>query len=162
MRLRHGFTLLEYILYIGLSAAILVAMLRGSLLLIRTRDKLSTLQPIQEELRFTSRILTRTIRNAISINTSTSTFGSDNGVLSVTLSDPTVSPTIFTLQNGFILMQEGGGSPLALTSSKIIVEQMKFTNLTAGTTGTVKFNLRARPILAGEKLSLESSSSLRQ
>ncbi len=162
MSLHRGFSLLEYILYIGLSALILVAVFRSTFLLIATRDKLAILQPLQEELRFTSRVLTRTIRNAVAIKTSESTFGSDpDGKLSLSMYN---TPDItFSLQNGYINASEGGSVPFPLTSSKIIVEQMKFTNLSvAGTPGTIKLNLRARSTLPGATFSLETSTSLRQ
>lgn len=159
----RGFSLLEYIIYIGLSSIILLGLVQGMLLMIEARDKLSSIQPTQDEMRFTARTITRVIRSAESLNASDSVFLSDVGVLSLKTRDPSTSPTVFSLQDGTVLVSIRNGSPLAITSPEIIVEQLRFTNLST-TTGvfTVKIELRARSPLMGPSLSLETSSSNRQ
>lgn len=163
MTLRKGFTLVEYILYIGISAVLLVALLQGTLLIFETRETLAQPHPVQEELRFATRRLTLAIRAAISIDTVASVFQSDDGVLSLTMSGSAVTPTMFSLSGSAIMMNEGISPAIALTSSRIVVETLRFENLSApNTAGTVKIRIDARPTSTGQTLSLETSVSLRR
>ncbi|MBI3332126.1 hypothetical protein HYZ99_04170 [Candidatus Peregrinibacteria bacterium] len=163
-RNRPGFTLIEFILYTGLTAIILVSLLRSMLAVLEAREKLSTIHPPQEELRFAAQRITTTIRNALDINVSASLFNADAGTLSLSMSGSAMNPTIFSLANGAITIKNGAASALPLTSPQVVVDQLRFENLSApNAPAMLKLRLRAYAATdAGDPLSLETSVSLRQ
>jgi Tfp pilus assembly protein PilW len=167
---RKGFTLIELILYIGLTSIIVVAVLNVMMTVVGTREKTQVMSFVQQELRFTMDRIEAAVRDAINIDTGNSTFANDHGVLSLAMSGVSVHPTTFAWSGSGVRVQEGTGNYTALTSSGIIVEMVRFTNLSAGGThGTVKIKLHATDAVAGsadktyaDAMTLESSVSLRQ
>lgn len=168
--IRRGFTLIEMILYIGMSAIIIVALLRVMITISATSEKAQTVSGVQQELRFVMDRVTATARNAVDLNTAGSTFGSDNGILSLTMSGTSITPTIFSLSANRIFIKEGPSAAQPLTSSGVLIHRLHFTNLSAiGTNGTVKIIIHGTDAVAGsadptytDTFTLETSVSLRQ
>lgn len=160
--LRRGFTLVEFILYIALSSIVIMTLMQGMLLLLQTRSNISLRLPVQQELRFATHRITEAIRIALSINTGSSVFASDNGLLSLVMSGSLRSPTVFSLSNDAITITEGSAPPMPLTSSRVVVQQLRFEDLSAPQTpSTVKLRIQAQDIAAQKILNLETSVSLR-
>lgn len=167
---RASFTLIEMILYIGMSAIIIVALLRVMITITTTREKAQTVSSVQQELRFVMDRITASARNAVDINIAGSTFGSDNGVLSLSMSGASLNPTVFTLTANRITVKEGLAAAQSLTSSGVLIDRLRFANLSAnGTNGTVKVTIHGTDAVAGsadptytDTFTLETSVSLRQ
>lgn len=167
---RQGFTLIEWILYIGMSAIIVVTLLRVMIAITATREKARTVSTVQQELRFAMDRITATVRNAVDINAVASTFGNDNGVLSLTMNDTSINPTVFSLSANRISIKEGLAAAQSLTASDVLIDRLRFTNLSAvGTNGTVKIAIHGTDAVTGsadptytDTFTLETSVSLRQ
>jgi len=167
---RKGFTLIELIIYIGLTAIVVVSLLRVMLVVVGTREKTETISVVQQELRFAMNRMTTTIHDALDIDVPGSVFDLNNGVLSLTMGDPAADPTIFSLLSNRLHIQEGTSVALPLTSTDMIIDQLRFTNLSAPDTyGTVKIVMHATDAVAGsadktytDTMTLETSVSLRQ
>lgn len=166
---RPGFTLIELIIYIALTAIVVVVLLRVMLTVMGTREKMETVSTVHQELRFSMDRITQSARNAVSVETGASVFGSSSGSLSLAMGDASVSPTVFSLSGGRIYMRAATGAALPLTSTNMIVDQLQFTNLTAsGSSGTVKIQMHAvsaaRTVAkeSADEMTLETSVSLRQ
>jgi hypothetical protein len=70
----------------------------------------------------------------VQINSASSTFDSDNGVLALTtLSDPT-HPTVFNLNSGTVFIKEGTAAQAPLTTPEVTATKLRFTrdSLSAG------------------------------
>ena len=119
-----GFTLIEMILYISLSAVILfvISMFLMSLLTARTKNQ--SIAVVDQEGNKAMSIITQTIRNAnslVSVSSGTLELASGTGV-----------DTIFTLSNGVITMNENG-TVTPLTSSLVKISNLNFRNLSSAT-----------------------------
>lgn len=163
-RNQRGFTLVEFILYIAISSIVVVTLTRGVLMLLQTRGKIALSLPVQQELRFATRRITETIRNAVAVNPApASVFGSPNGMLSLAMSGSLRSPTVFSLSGSTIIASEGLTPAIALTSPSIVVQQLQFENFSAPLTpGTVKILIQAKDVANQKTFNLETSVSLRQ
>ena len=170
-RNRKAFTLIELILYVAISSMVVVAMMNILVTIVATRQKSSVGSSVQQNLRFAMDRLTLSAHQALSLNTGTSTFGSDNGVLSLTMTGGTaaVTPMIYTLCNGHICAKIGNKPTFVITGSGVLVDQFRITNLTSvGAPATIKVQLHGKETVAGASIqntasfSLETSISLRQ
>lgn len=131
MKLR-GFTLIETILYILIIGMILstLGLFLNHLLQARAKtlassDLITAARTIQDQ-------LSDAARRAEGINTGTSTFGTDPGVLSFNMVDVSVDPTVFSLTaaDGQLRVSEAGGGSVLLTTDEVHITNLVFTNLT--------------------------------
>lgn len=168
-RNRQGFTLIETILYIAISAVVVVSLLNIMVAVLQTRQKAGIGTEVQQNLRYAMDRITLAARSAVGLNTGTSVFGSANGTLSLAMSGSTVNPTVFTLCGTQVCIKEGSSSSAPITGTGVIVDQFQFTNLSAPTfPETVKIVLHGKQPAANtvqtaqSNLTLETSISLRQ
>lgn len=137
---RPAFTLVELVLYIGLSIVVVAAMLNVVITLGGTRGKEGARIELQQQLRLAGERITGTVRHAQQIEVASSVFGSASGVLALTLSG-SVSPTVVSLSGGSVYIQDGAYAG-RITTNDVRIAELRFTNLTAsGTDGTVRFSL---------------------
>ncbi len=166
---RSGFTLIELTIYIALTAIVVVALLKIMLTVIGSQEKTEMTSHVQQELRMTMDRMTYTARNAVSVNTGSSIFGASGGTLSLAMSGSSINPTVFFLSGSSIYSAEAGTNTGALTSSKILVDELQFTNLTAtGASATVKIEVHGTDVVAGgdktyeDEMGISTSVTLRQ
>lgn len=127
--MRGGFTLFETIISIALFI-VLIGSFGGFVVSIQnSRISLQSEQEVDENIRLATSIISQKIRNATSVNSGSSTFGTDPGVVSLSMADASVNPTVFRLNqdNGILLMQEGSSQPVALTTDEVAITQLVFS-----------------------------------
>jgi len=129
---QKGFTLIELVLYISLSAAVLLTTVMFLMSILSARVKNQTIETVNQEGNRATLIITQTVRNATAINSPTS--GNISNTLSVNTGVAGKDPTIFTLSNGAITMQEGSNPPVALTSNLVIISNLNFRNFSGSST----------------------------
>ena len=142
---KTGFTLIEIILYIGILSLILTSLIEFSWLIIYSFTKSNTQQELNSNLRLVTNRLVYEIHNATGINSISSTS------LSLSNSDPTRNPTIFSLTGNSANIGYGHSglcpitNPCALTSSNIFISNLQFLNLSPldGKSLNIKFSLTA-------------------
>lgn len=126
--------LLLYTVLIGmviLSAAALLSVLQ------KQRVRGQVIAEVDSQGLAAMQTITQTIRNAMAINTPT--MGSGGTSVSVTVPTGSLSPTVFTLSSGVLTMTEGANPSENLTSAKVVVSAVTFSNLSRpGTFGTVR------------------------
>ena len=165
---RAGFTLIELIVYSALVSILLVTTMRVTLMLFDSRSKTQTVGMMQKQLRFAMDRMSNTIRGATAIAYGSSEFSTDTGQIGLTLSDTALSPTMLSVANGRLQVQEGSAAPQDLTGTGVVVDILRFTDLSASSTnGTVKITIHAAAAAADSRnyeddLTLETSVSLRQ
>lgn len=163
---RKGFTLIELILYIGITATVVVALLRVMFTVLETRQEVENVSIVQQELRLAMDRMTTTVLQAVAVNSGASIFGAEQGALSLALAEEARNPTIFSLSGGQIVVTAGERGALPLTSPHVMVAELRFTNLTAsGTIATVHVRIHAMERNATREpqdVLLETSLSLRR
>lgn len=129
----RGFSLIEMLLYIGITSLMLSVMFSFVLNMTNARAKVQANADIAYNANLIEDRLGDAVRHATAINTGASTFGTDPGVLSLTMADLAVSPTIFSLtaNDGIVQVSQAGGAFAPLTTTNVKVTNFTFTNLTS-------------------------------
>lgn len=132
-----GLTLIELLLYVGISSVVLLAVagFLGSIL--NTRVKNQTINEIEQQGNQNMQLITQTVRNATAINSPAA--GVSAASLSINVPEPTDSPTVFDVVDGVLRITKGTADPVALTSPVAEVVNITFDNLSiASTPGTIR------------------------
>jgi len=129
---QKGFTLLEIILSVAV-----ISLLVGSVSLFftalqKTQVKNQVVLEVEEQGAHTLQEILSTIKNASSIISPQN--GESGSSLSLTVPDSTKSPTLFTISDAILQIQEGAILPIALTNSRARISNLLFQNLSAPNT----------------------------
>jgi type II secretory pathway pseudopilin PulG len=137
-----GFTLVEVLLYVSISGALLVAVSILFALMLQARVDHEAVAEVEGQGNATMQIMLQTIRNARAVNSpSTST---PSYTLSLTVVTSTYNPTIFTLATGTIRMFEGSVASTSITTNRILISTTSFQNLSrSNTSGTIRIQFTA-------------------
>jgi prepilin-type N-terminal cleavage/methylation domain-containing protein len=127
-----GFSLIEVIIYIAVIGLAVVAIASFSFSIANSTSKNYVVQEVQGNTRTALNIITQRILAAEAVNTGSSTFGTDPGVLSLQMADAAKNPTVLNLtaDDGVLQITEGASAAVALTTDEVNVTNLVFTNLT--------------------------------
>lgn len=126
MKNEKGFSLIELLLYISMTAVVVLVVSGLLYTILQSRVKNQAMAEVEQQGDLIIQILTQTIRNSQSINSPLS--GNSNS-LSLAESDATVNPTVFDLSSGVLRITEGGSSAVSLTNNRVSVSGLTFQNL---------------------------------
>jgi len=136
-RMKRGFTLIELLLYVGIAGFLVFIFGNFLFLLLTSRTKSQTIDEVNQQARYAMQLMLQSIRNAQTINAPG--VGATSFSLSLDVPDPTKDPIVFDLSGGALRMSEGLGSPIPLTSSRVLVSDLTFQNLSRpNTPGTIR------------------------
>lgn len=140
---KRGFTLIETIIYVAITAGLLIALTSFILAISGSRNKSYSQQEVNANSRLTLSIINHKIKSASGVNFATSTFGIHPGVLSLSMASSTLNPTVFSLDvSGRLILTEGTSASKFITSPQIKITNLVFSNLTAdGSRGNIGINL---------------------
>ena len=161
----QGFTLLEFLIYIGIVSIILATMMLMTSESILLGAKSDTLVSLHYNARFVIDRIAEEIRNATAINEASSVFSTHPGTLSLATANPLTDPTVIDVNNNAVRITRGASSPIVLTSNATRATQLIFfLHSKAGTPGTVKIIFQLSPADARQSppITIETSASLRQ
>lgn len=130
----HGFTLVELIIYVAIIGFVLISFVYFALGLTASERKNYSVAETQANARAALQEIGWRIKGALSVNTSTSVFNSDNGILSLSVNDVSKNPTIIKISpidNSLIILE--GSSTTTITTSKVMVDKLFFYDFTSGT-----------------------------
>lgn len=160
-QLQKGFTLVELLLYLSLTAIILTASSVFIQFVLEARIKNQVIREVDSNGQLAMEYIARTIANAETIEissrsaamavmtavgleaTTVTPAAQFDSTESITLTNfpPTVSPVTFSLSEGVLQVQEGDDKPVALTNNKVSVGKLNFQNLSIrGTPGIIKIS----------------------
>lgn len=128
---KKGFSLIEVIIYVAIIGGLLVTLTNFILAISGSRNKSYAQQEVNANTRLALNILNHKIKTSNGINIASSTFGSSPGVLSLSMSSSTLNPTVFALSNGRLTITEGATSSQFITSQRVNISSIIFTNLTS-------------------------------
>ena len=171
--LRHhkGFTLVETLIYVAIIGGVVTTFVNFGLSVTNSRNKTYVVQEVQANVRTVEDLVSRRIRAATGINTSTSVFGSNPGILSLSMASAGLNPTVIALNedNGILEIKEGTNASTTITTAKVNVTNLVFTNLTASSTRenigiamTMEYNNPSEDVYFLVSQTVTTSVSLRQ
>ena len=131
MKSSAGFTLVEMLIYLAIIGTISAGFIRYSVSITDSQGKTYVAQEVQANVRTAFNVMSAHIKAANGINTGASTFGSDPGVLSLSMDDSSKSPTIINLtaDDGVLQVKEGSSTAVPITSDEVQITNLVFTNL---------------------------------
>ena len=136
-KIQQGFSLIETVLYVAIAAIVLGGLFSLYISIYRLRVKTQSLGEVEQQGQQIMQLIDQTVRNAQSLSTPAT--GTSASTLSLKIYDSGLSPTVFSLSSGAVLVQEGAKAPVALNSSRVTVSNLLFQNLTrTGTHGIVR------------------------
>ncbi|OGI26058.1 MAG: hypothetical protein A3J76_05640 [Candidatus Moranbacteria bacterium RBG_13_45_13] len=134
---QQGFTLIELLLYVAVASGMLLVISVFLSTLLQSRIKNQTIAEVEQQGQQVMQLITQTARNAEAITSPAP--GASASSLTLDVITALNDPTIFDLSSGVIRIQEGSGSAVALTNSRVVASALTFQNLSrAGTPGTVR------------------------
>ncbi len=137
-----GFTLVEMILYIAIVSIFMTGLVYFTWDVIYGRVKSFVHQEVNQNIRFASKRIAFEIKNAKSVTSPSS--GSANS-LTLEYAEANRNPTVINVNNGRIQIGYGNtgncptSNPCFLTSNKVSVTGLTFTNLSSGNSTNIKF-----------------------
>lgn len=124
---KSGFTLVELLLYFGITSVFLLAITLFSIQIMDSFRFSENIHEIQTSANFITDKFVEKIHSADSVNTGASVFDNDIGVLALNGS----TNSRFYLQDGNLYLVIGAGSPTQLNSSDIKFNFLRFTRVTS-------------------------------
>jgi Tfp pilus assembly protein PilW len=134
-----GFSLVELILYIGVSATILTVVSVFLFALWQVRVKNHAISEVEQQGMFVMRQITQSVKNAAFITAPAP--GSEDQTLILQTYSSSTDPSAFTIDGSTINISEAGSPAMALTAPNVAVSNLVFTNLSRnGTPGVVRIS----------------------
>lgn len=132
-----GFTLIEMLLYIALSAVVLLALSQFFVLALSVRVKAQSVAEVEQQGTLVLKKIIQVIRNGSAI--AVPAIGATSTSLTLAVPTGSKSPTVISQSNGRITITEGAGATEYLTDRHTVVSNLIFSNLSdASARGTVK------------------------
>lgn len=125
--MRRGFSLLEILIYTAIIG--IVGSLFGGILVSVTRiqNQQGASTEVNQQLNFVVSSVQRVIRESSYVDIAT---GTATTTLTLKMQNPAKDPTVIKIANGKITLQQGGSSPLELTTSAVTVDKLIFLKIT--------------------------------
>ena len=156
--MKKAFTLIEFLIYMGILATILVLMTGFFWNIIFGNIKETSYQEVQQNGRFALTKITQEIKKAIGINNPTPGFSSNT--LSLAMAD--ASSTIFDFADGKLRITQGTQGPYELTSDEVRVSNLLFTNLSyPNTPGTIRIEMTIGYLNPSGRMEYQTSIDLK-
>ena len=123
-----GVTLIETLIYVGITAILVSSIVLLTQVILNTSVRVKTSITLEENLQFAMVQIVGKIQKAANISAPIS--GTANS-LTLGMTSAPENPTVFSLSNGAIMMTEGSGQALPVTSNEIEITNLSFTRLDA-------------------------------
>jgi len=133
MKQRDGFTFVEIILYIGMVSIFIVVLASFIGFFTQAKTKSSTIEEVNQQGMFLSEVIGQLIRDSDTITSPAKTQSACVLILGST-KFPTRSPIKVELLSGKIIVTESTGLPIQLSSDRVTISTLDFTNLSQATT----------------------------
>lgn len=140
---KKGFTLVDMVFYLIVVVTLILTITQmvGTLTSARLRGEAIT--EVDNNGIFVARTISSEIINATVITAPTK--GLTDSSLVLETDDLGTDPIEFTLNSGVLTMSEAGGTPIQLTSNRVVVSDINFYNFSVGTTdNSVSFDITIR------------------
>lgn len=129
---KTGFTLVELLLYVGISSTLLLVTSLFLGMMLEARVKNQTISEVEGQGAQVMQTITQNIRNAQNITSPS--VGASGASLTLDVVNIARDPTIFDLASGVVRIKEGSGAYIPLTNSHVVVSGLNFANLSRPST----------------------------
>ncbi len=126
---RHGFTLVETLIYLVLIGIIMPSVLYMTYTAFTVRSEVRAMAILNENVRFATNRINTLVHTASSITSPTVTSASSTLTLSMTTASE--DPTRIYLSNGVLTLKQGASPATALTSSEVAFSQFALTRVSS-------------------------------
>ncbi|EKE15718.1 MAG: hypothetical protein ACD_11C00108G0012 [uncultured bacterium] len=134
---KKGFTLVEMLLYVAITGVIIFSISIFLSIVLEARVRNRTMAEVEQEGMRVMQIISQVIRNSNVINSPT--IGTSAASISLGVVDGAKNPTLFDFSSGVVRMKEGASAYVSLTTSRLVVSNLTFTNLSrVSTPGTIR------------------------
>jgi len=138
-----GFTLIELLLYVSLMGVVVMATTVFLTVLQKQRVRSQVIMEVESQGIKLMQNFTQIVRNSTSI--SSPAVGVSSSSLTLVVPTGSLSPTVFGLSSGVVTMTEGVNPVVNLTSGKVIVSGLTFSNYSRAST---KGNIRVQFVVS--------------
>lgn len=137
LKTQSGFTIIELLLYVAISSVILLVVSFFLQMLLESRIKNQTIAEVEQQGLQAMQLIAQIARNADIINSPSQ--GASAATLSFNTHTAGNNPTIFSIVNDAVSIQEGAGAVIPLTNSRVTASATAFHNLSrASTQGVIR------------------------
>lgn len=160
MRKNTGATLVEFLIYLAIVSVVLVV--AGAIMynIFFGKAKFTVIEEVSQNNRFVMESIMDSVRAAESISSPTP--GNASSTLVLVTNATTTNPTTFKLIAGGVEVQEGTSTPIALTTSEVIVNTLEFRNVSRPLTpGTVRIHIATDSLNPADLQQYEFSQAVR-
>lgn len=151
---QQGFSLIEVVLYSALSATVLIAIILFNINILKSYNKTKTIFEVQQNARIAMNRMVYEIRQAQDLNVVSAT--------QLSLTDINGNTITFNASTGTLIMSRTDvGQSYSLTSDKVNVDSLNFTDLTAtGGRDTVRVEMAVSRINPNNLMEMSYSVTL--
>ncbi|MFZ6036179.1 MAG: PilW family protein [Patescibacteria group bacterium] len=136
----RGFTLLELLVYIGIAGIVVAGVSSLLFMTLTARIRTESISEVEQQGVHVLRVMTQAVRSATTLQAPASGTGQ---VLTIDVADAALSPTTFSVVDGTLMITQGAGSSVALTSRQVAVDTFSVTSVTTpGSPGAVRIVLQ--------------------
>lgn len=158
---QKGFTLLEFVLYIGLLAIIVTAAVMFTLQFVIAQSKAQVYAQAARNAEFAMERIRIEVEEADAVNAGTTVYVSNPGTLSLANAVSGNNPTVFTVTNGQLTVQQGAGAAIALTEPGVNVTEFTITNLAPNVRSQyLRIHMKVQAQTTGGYNDIEASADL--
>ncbi len=123
-RHRSGYTLIELLLFVAISAIAAVAFVGILIVTVRLQVTQTSSAEVQTESTALLQQVQYYVQHAALVNIPMDT---PTSTLLLRMGTGSIDPTVVSLTNGIVYVQQGSGSPQPLTSSRVVISNLQFT-----------------------------------
>lgn len=141
---KNGFSMMEMIIYIAILVLILVVVVNILFSIISSQKKFKTARSVENSAAYTLERINREVRDAVSIDTAGSVFGTNPGTLKLNTVDANGNPRTveFFVSSGAVRIKENSVDLGGLTQADGRVTNLVFTRITNTHSDSVRTELR--------------------
>ena len=121
------------LLYVSICSMLLLSLSLFVTFLFEARIKNQSIADVNQQGTQVMYMITESIRNASSVEIPS--VGGASSTLSLTVENGLLSPTVFTVGSGTVMITEGSNFPVPLTNSHVTVTGMSFKNISSLSSG---------------------------
>gem|GEM_PF-4698664 len=139
----QAFTLIEVIIATAVISGIVFASVGFFGAVLAGRAKTKAAQEVHDATRIASALITKRIRSAATVVSASSTFGVSPGVLTLSMADSALNPTVINVSGNSVLqITEGTSAPVSVTSNDVSVTNLVFTQTSyPGSSGGITLDM---------------------
>lgn len=147
---KSGFTLVEFLIYIAIVSTMVVAATEIIIITLRQNIKLEAMAEVAQNTRLFMGRMNLAVNNAMAVTAPIA--GATSTRLNLQMAEPSINPTIFTLQSGRVYLKEGTAVTTTLTADEVYVDGYFYNITPLVAPGVVMIQANVRASSTGQQM----------